>query len=585
MATYEITTEDGKTYEVETADAQPSSAPSLLDKAASAVTDAQEKISPALNIAKKAATGAMLMGSPADALGNMSAQGVNEALAGLGNEAGGTVSDLVGRLIAKTAPDYTGNAAHMASGAAGLAVSQIPQLLAIGKMLPEGSGINARVGVPEIPADKAAQVAAAERYGVPLTRSEMTGSKPASLIESGLEKTLTGSGPIQKFRNLQKQAIEAASERVKANFGTNETPTISGMSAKGAQAAEELANKAIKNDLYSKIPKDLKVPTSALNSEASNILNEVKNLDAADMPSPEMLQRLTSYEGMGINPAKTAETFGKTGTQVENIPASQGVNFEALRAARSNLGKIAEKGGVEGMYATRLKQAIDRDIDTFSKAGTGIEKMAGQEAASTFRRANSYYKDLKTLQDNSVYQKLKNAKFEDMPDIVFKKGNKTDVLVAKASLGQEGFNALKKQFFNDLIESKNIEGALSKYDDDFLRTVFTGSELSALKDIANIKKASLGAEKIAGNPSGTAQNIVGAATLGELARLGFKAFTNPISSAAEAVGILGVPYVGSKAYLASTRGLPMLSASGSPVVSKLAAMLQAQKARKSNGSK
>lgn len=428
-----------------------------------------------------------------------------------------------------------------ASAAAGTGIGMIPQVASA--FLPGPKMGEVRVLKPTPGPGRAAAVEAATEAGVPLTRAEITGSKPVSLLESGLEKTLTGSGQIQKFRQAQSAAIQNALEGIKKRFGSQEPLSSAGAESKLGMQSELGQARELGRKLYKDIP-DVNIPPTNLRKTLNDI----------------------SY----ANPEKRVLSVVNEVKQRVGFEGSQNANFQKLNDIRNYLSKEIQAettfNPITGSQITEtgrslipIKKALDEDIQNYISSSKKSEygKMEANQFETAFTKANAFHGNVKDLINNKLVRKLSKAPESDVVKTVFGPGRPEDVLVAKAAMGQEGYQALKKQYFNDLIESKNIGNTLDKLEPEFLNTAFSTQEIEALRKLDAIKKISLGAEKLAGNPSGTAQNIGTGVTLAGLGHAGFKLLTSPLAAIAEIAAILGIPYVAAKAYIGSAKGIPL----------------------------
>lgn len=321
-----------------------------------------------------------------------------------------------------------------------------------------------------------------------------------------------------------KDKIKSLIEILKApgeadTLASTATDLESGLNAKSMLGSELEKAKATKNALYNVVPKDIKASLPTLNSEAENILNEIKGLSPKTQSEVKAL--VSNYQD-----------FGRKGAALGDI----GVE-------RSVLGDLAYNGtGIEKMYAARLGKALKADVENFANTpvikplsqqetefapelrkkwvqaseaqnnipdtvvdhevkywqGSGPE-LNNSDIGQNIKKANDYYKDFASLQQHPVTQALAKARPEDMAAQVFRRGNVDDVNVAKAVLG-DGYKHLQGPYYNQLKESKNLPAALSKLSDEFLNAAFTPAQVTNLKRLAQfnglVKKAKLAATAI-----------------------------------------------------------------------------------------
>jgi hypothetical protein len=524
------------------------------------------------------------------------------------------------------------------------------------------AGIAGKVLKPVIPAERAFDVATAQKYGLPMTRADLTGGVGAARVETGLSGTLTGGSAFQKIAAEKLAAIERAKTYIASRFGTDQPLSASGAESRlgmqsemgtAGQTAQKLYKdvpdvqiqvgtldksmneldygaidkgaastiQEIRSRLGNKTPEtETTVPTMGaeysvkpkapdlpIMSDAANATGEPyavfqgnMDLGAEGKYSTYILRGDHPRTGGNFNAGQLSEmgikVKGKTQRAAEmghepldlrpetlgGPPAAHG--FQKLNDIRNLLSKeiqsdttynpiMGNQTGPKAQTLVPLKKALDADIKNYPSTVTDpIRKAEAADFQTAFTKANSYYGTLKNLKQNKLVQKLSRVPESDIPKTVFGSGRIEDINVAKSALGDAGFKAAKKQFFNDLLESKNIDTKLSKYEPEFLSGVFNSEELNALKEAASLKKTSLTAEKLAGNPSGTAQRLASFAAGGGLAHAGYKAVTQPVAAAVEATAILGLPYAASKAYLGTTHGIPYSFGRGSAIATKAGAL-------------
>lgn len=456
-----------------------------------------------------------------------------------------------------------GKTSPEAAAAIGTGIGLIPQVASA--FIPGAKFPEMKMLKPAAGAGRAEGVSAAAEMGVPLTRAEITGSKPTSLIESGLEKSLTGSGSIQRFRQTQSAAINNALQSLKKRFGSAEPLSSSGADAKIGMQSELGAAREAGRQLYRDIP-DVAISPSTLQ----------KTLDDLVFNNPDKTVLRVAKEvkdRLGTQVPITEETVPKLGSEHSVKPKTPDARptptFQQLNDIRNYLSKEIQNettfNPITGNQVTEtgrslapLKKALDADIKSYmTNQETPYGKMEAETFGSAFTKANSYHGAVKELINNKLVRKLSKAPESDVAKIVFGPGRPEDILVAKASMGEEGFAAIKKQYFNDLLESKNIGRELDKLEPKFLQMAFRPEELEALKKLDSIKKVSLGAEKIAGNPSGTGQTVGTGLTFAGLGHAAMKAASHPLMAAVEAASILGIPWVTAKAYLGTGAGIPL----------------------------
>lgn len=402
---------------------------------------------------------------------------------------------------------------------------------------------------PVVPAERMALVKSAEELGVPLTRAEMTGGKTASSIESFLEKTPFGASPIENFRAAQKSTIDKALEAAQERLGSRSSPKVAGMKSQDKLIQNTSKNKSTINSLYSKIDENVKITTNNLKEASRKLLGkeEIKP---------------TSFQSALTQKIKELSDINRT-------------DFKSLKDIRSDLSDIvsANDAGLKtgmGLQSTRdagtaklLIKKIDKDIDNF----------ASQTENAAFKKdltaAQSFYKDAKQLANSKIVKQINKASPENVPEIIFSQGRESDVNVAKAALGTEGFNEAKKQFVNEIISSNKIKQFFSKNDDSFIKSVFNSEEIKTLKNLQNVKEIALTAEKQAPSTGSARANMVAAALGGGGVGV---ATGNPLTGLLTSVGGLAAPYGASKILMSEAvrKGIPYSVSKGTMQAGKAA---------------
>lgn len=315
-----------------------------------------------------------------------------------------------------------------------------------------------------------------------------------------------GVGKAYKFyknaRNAPK-ALESALGDTRAAYGTMEAPYESGMVAREGQLAEEAANEAMANKLYSEIPEGVPVSTKRLAEGYSEMADELP---------PSFGNAIKKHVQLEPNPIRTND-IGTTNTKIYGrsmpdntfvIPhqytASPGVpsqlpekmsSIQDLIKLRSKLGAAARSGGIDGYNAGKLKALLDEDIANLGAGEGPLGKMTNEAVNKPLKRATNYYRELMEHQGNPLYKQLEKADPKAIPDLIFKGGSPQKVLMARSAIGEKGFQAAKKSFLNGLLESKDLTKELAKYEKNnsgFLNVAFGKSELDSLRRVAQLQK-------------------------------------------------------------------------------------------------
>lgn len=335
-------------------------------------------------------------------------------------------------------------------------------------------------------------------------------------------------------RNSQK-ALEEALGSAAERYGTTETPSMIGNTARGGVRAGEAYNEAMARRLYSEVPKEIPISTPRLSSAYKEVADELpitmrkmieKNIQLEANPvrsgSAGDFYGITSDipPSTRVVPSSLVDKTGKPLSYLEDVPGKTkyGIGYKAspgtpsqlppnrppvedLIKLRSKLGAVSRGGGLDGYNAGKLKAALDADISNLGAGEGPLGKMTQEAVNEPLRKATHYYRGMMEQQQTPLYSKLTEGAIEDIPKYVFKGGKTQTVLEGRAILGEEGYQAAKKSFFNEILNSKDVGKALEQYsknNSDFLPTVFNRGEISALKAIAELQKKSAASLKTIG---------------------------------------------------------------------------------------
>lgn len=348
----------------------------------------------------------------------------------------------------------------------------------------------------------------------------------AEAIASGPRKVLNYFKTLKNARSNAEGMIAA------------ETPMEAGTAMSLAKESETAANQAVAQKLYSKIPKDIKPVLKTAQTEVDTILNEIK----------------------GLSPAAQKEAGNIVGNYQDFVRSGKS-SIGDIMTEMSRLKKIAYEGqGLERMYASRLVKAMGQDLETFGSTsilpktkvlsqeptleanelrsmwknraleeGTtdldqvvrytrpdvfGAPKtLTNSDVPDNIRKANSYYKQTMGLQNHPIAQALDKAAMDAKANVIFKSKSVADLNTAKAILG-DGYESAAGQFYNKIINSKDIGKEMAKYTPEFLNSAIGANRVTALKNLAHfhsvVAKAKAAAMAITGGAS--AYGIYKAAT-------------------------------------------------------------------------
>jgi len=352
---------------------------------------------------------------------------------------------------------------------------------------------------------------------------------------SGVSKLAGKAKDLYSAPAKLEEALASSAE----NFGTSETPSMVGNAVRAGKQAEDEAAQAMAEKLYGEIDKNYSVSTRKLAEQYQSLADEL---------SPGLQNAIKKNIQLGENPVRAGDVGEFRGVTTKVIPGetTYGVGYQAspgtptqlpekkplvadLIRLRSKLGATSKQGGIEGYNAWKLKEALDADIANIGEGEGALGKMANDITNVPLKRATGYYKQLIERESSPLYKSLSNAKVDDIPNIIFKKGRTSDVNEARALIGEEGFSAAKKSFFNEIINSKDVSKELAKYsknNSDFLQSVFKPQEIDSLRTVANLQKRASDAAKTVTRAKtllgASAALAVGGGIVGKAAKFGIE---------------------------------------------------------------
>ena len=190
-------------------------------------------------------------------------------------------------------------------------------------------------------------VDAAIREGIPLMRSQVTGSKPAAITESVLENLPATSSKQLALREAQKKAYNAAVLKTAGAKGTDATPDIL---------------LATRNKLGAKF--------EDIAGRNSIDFNKGVTADLANV-AHEATRRLSKPDPIVNTIDDILADVGKNGI----LPGTK------YQGWRETLGRMAKGNDSEAHYASEVKKVLDK---SFSKQISGADSAAWKEASTQY---------------------------------------------------------------------------------------------------------------------------------------------------------------------------------------------------------
>ena len=459
-------------------------------------------------------------------------QGVGAAMEGI-EKAGEATSEFLGE---KGVNPYL-------AATAGLAVQNIPSFLVPGSK----AGTTGRSLLKaSVPLERQAAVSAAERMGVPLTRAEQSGSQAMAGFENFMEKTPLGSGPVQAFREMRAGKLDAAKTGLQSELGTPADTYTAGQSAQRGLKDRASALRDKKNELFDKVPTEVEIPLQRSRSVADDIINEQKDF-APTTQDPE-LQRMAG--------------------DVQNLISGSGKpNFQQIKRLREVLNQKIKSGnpgvssGLSGQSTPiardymRLKDALDEDLNSFvGTADDPSSQLVAKEFKDSYRKANAFSGAYNKIFKSDEALALADTAPEKVVDSIFKRNNETAIKRFRALAGEDGFQAAKKKFTQELLESPNVETELAKYQPGTLNAIYRPDELKQIRGYGQTQGLTKTVTSLPGTQGSARSNITAAANAGAGAAITAFATGHPVVGAA-LTGLYAAPAALSRAYLASGEGL------------------------------
>lgn len=175
-------------------------------------------------------------------------------------------------------------------------------------------------------------------------------------------------------------------------------------------------------------------------------------------------------------------------------------NYQLLKRLRETLDGKARAARESKNFTSerdylRLKSAVDKDIQAY------VETSGDTAFASSYKQANAFSGAYKRLFKGDLASKIEGAPPEKVIGMVFQKNNETAIKQFRALVGDEAFQAAKKKWVNDILESPDVSKALSeqKVDPGTLNAILSKPEQEALSQYGSVQ----GLRKTVGNVPGT----------------------------------------------------------------------------------
>jgi len=352
----------------------------------------------------------------------------------------------------------------------------------------------------------------AREYGVQPTPADVTQSKSLGLFESMMEKSITASDYITKFRlkeqlkpltdeaqklidngappesinmvgrriytdvtdflenqaNLKGDALNYMRAQIIARLGTDLPFESIGLTGKELLKAKSFDAFRKAQQLYSEVgnslPKDATYTVPSLSQKAKEILAIKEKLPNQDRKMMAMLNWASKEKNVPDEILRKLDELPET--LREQFLMDFGDEFvvkrdwATLQEFRSDLYNLIQKedamygAGQYGQKGVATKEAgVYKQLrQALDKDLENIASAEGGNAWEAFQAANFFYReDFKGVYAKNTIKKIAAANPEKLVDLAIKPNGITEIKLLKKALGPDGFNGIKEGFTNKLL--------------------------------------------------------------------------------------------------------------------------------------
>lgn len=373
----------------------------------------------------------------------------------------------------------------------------------------------------------------AKRENVSVLAPDITGNRTQALLFNAADKAIGGAGVTQKSAARTIQDMDAYSQRVLAGLGGPFDKTIMGDVAREGMAVKLDPIEKFGNNLYDIAAKEATGTPTTLSS-TTKMVDEIRNSkDFQYLPAPIKSVLKKIFSDISPIPNVAAGTrYGGMPIDVLSKLQGQGIaktmdfsELESIRRAVSKLSFHKEiSGDVGNRLAAKVLGAIDKDMDA-AATGAGTLAKSALDDARKWQREQIFgiFKGKTPLGKPSIGSRISTVQNEDFLNII-SKGNLTELQDMKKVLPESTLQTVKQAWLTDLfskhqrilqtpegkhymLDAQGTAAELAKYGDKYLKTLFNPQEFQVIDDFRKLSQHIGFAEKIAGNPSGTAQTL------------------------------------------------------------------------------
>lgn len=403
-----------------------------------------------------------------------------------------------------------------------------------------GGEMTKRVG-PEVAKD----MATAERYGIPLRASEVTGSRATRMLEAFPERFPLGTTRPQRFTERQLAGLEQGMKRQVPVPSPPESLTAIGLDVQRDIPKAVTNWKRESESIFRRVEvaagDQPVVDISALVNKAKALADETQVL-----PVPGAV---TKSMGLGTVPPQVAKMLGLSPGQVPSWwPQTNLVPFKQARQIEKELGAASKysanplvgtipQGQVRALYG-EARRAVDDFVSSPAGAALGPDLAAAKQLWRTGKETLT----------NGVNAHLMKARPEEVVNMAFGKGLE-GTLDFRLAVSPTTWDASRTAWMAGLIDKASPQGRFAPQrfakiikpylDNGQFETVFGADRAKEFRDLSDLSSRMKGANVLAENPSGTGQAILGAEQIGQLAKLGAAPITLALGGSPAAIAGAG----------------------------------------------
>lgn len=375
----------------------------------------------------------------------------------------------------------------------------------------------------------------AKREKVSILAPDITGSRAQSLIFNAADKAIGGAGVTQKAAARVVQDIDSYSKRLLEHFGGEFEPTIMGSVARAGMEEKFQGVKNLGDELY-KIAAQEAAGIDTTLSETTRVIREIqKTKDWQYLPSnvKNILEKVfddiapkesLAWKGEEL-PAEVIKKLKDQGAIESAIKSMDFTEVESIRRAVSKLTFTQEvSGNIGNKFATEIHAALEKDMEGAAKAA-GTSAFEAYKAARDHQKKNIFgvFKGKTDLGQPSIGSRIETVANEDFLKLI-SRGNITELQEMKRVLPENTLQEVKRAWLTDLfskhmrdmntpalsgnfINAPRVAKILDDYGEKYLKTLFNDKEYKMIQEFKTLASHVGFSEKIASNPSGTAQTL------------------------------------------------------------------------------